>query len=179
VVKTLFRIQGVSGDLLPIIGWRNQPLESAVIVSKQPLPTLPGVAIAPAMFLSTTNDFPQFMGPRRDATVSGPTLARDWQAQPPQLLWRQAVGPAWSGFAIVGNAAVTQEQRGDSELVVCYDVPTGKLIWSHADAAHYHTTLAGEGPRATPTITSNRVYTLGASAGLTGLPPRWYRRASP
>ena len=162
-VKTLFRIQGVSGDLLPIVGWRSQPPESAVIVSAQPLPTVLGAAGAPAMFVPTTNDFPQFMGPHRDATVSGPILARDWQAQPPQLLWRRAVGPAWSGFAIVGSAAVTQEQRGDSELVVCYDVPTGKLIWSHADAAHYHTTLAGEGPRATPTITSNRVYALGAT----------------
>jgi outer membrane protein assembly factor BamB len=47
--------------------------------------------------------------------------------------------------------------------VVCYDLPTGKVLWSHADVARYATTIAGEGPRATPTIVTDRVITLGAT----------------
>jgi outer membrane protein assembly factor BamB len=42
-------------------------------------------------------------------------------------------------------------------------VLTGRVLWSHADPAHYHTTIAGEGPRCTPTIVGNRVFTLGAT----------------
>jgi outer membrane protein assembly factor BamB len=79
------------------------------------------------------------------------------------VLWRQPLGAAWSGFSIVGGRAFTQEQRGSEECVSCYDVATGKLLWLHADQARYATTIAGEGPRATPTVVGDRVLTLGAT----------------
>ena len=155
----LFRIHGVTGDLLPILEWRwKQPTTMAQPVGRRSPPTTHA-----ELLIQTTNDFPQFLGPHRNATVTGPTLARDWKTQPPQKLWSQPVGAAWSGFAVLGNYAVTQEQRGEEEMVVAYDLPTGKVRWSHADAAHYNTVIAGEGPRATPTLASNRVYTLGAT----------------
>jgi len=155
----LFRIRGVTGDLLPILEWRwKQPSVAALPASQPAKPTSRANLIT-----ATTNDFPQFLGPHRNATVSGPALARDWKAQPPQKLWLQPIGAAWSGFVVQGNHAVTQEQRGEDELVVCYDLPTGKVLWSHADPAHYNTVIARDGPRATPTISSNRVYTLGAT----------------
>jgi outer membrane protein assembly factor BamB len=47
--------------------------------------------------------------------------------------------------------------------VVCYDVLTGATLWVHEDTARYATTIAGEGPRATPTIAGNRVLTQGAT----------------
>jgi outer membrane protein assembly factor BamB len=48
-------------------------------------------------------------------------------------------------------------------MVTAYELESGRLVWSHADAAHYNTTIAGEGPRATPTMDADRVYTLGAT----------------
>jgi len=101
LLKSLFRIQGVTGDLLPIIVWRSRPPESVAIVTEQPPTTLPGVVQDPVSFVPTAHDFPQFMGPGRNGTVAGPALARDWQAEPPQLVWRQPIGPAWSA-AMVG-----------------------------------------------------------------------------
>jgi outer membrane protein assembly factor BamB len=155
----LFRIHGVTGDLVPILEWRwKRPEAMALTPSKEASP-----ANHANLVEQTTNDFPQFLGPQRNATVAGPLLARDWKAEPPQKLWLQPIGPAWSGFAVLGSYAVTQEQRGEDELVVAYDLNTGKAQWSHSDQAHYNTTLAGEGPRATPTIVSNRVYTMGAT----------------
>ncbi|MBI3852758.1 MAG: PQQ-like beta-propeller repeat protein [Verrucomicrobia bacterium] len=159
----LFRIRGVTGDLLPVLEWRwKRPIRSD-LVAKQPAGTENANALQPESIAQTTNDYPQFLGPHRNCTVSGPPLARDWVATPPQVLWRQPIGTAWSGFAIAGNFAVTQEQRGEEEMVVAYELKSGKPIWSHADSAHYNTIIAGEGPRATPTIVSNRVYTLGAT----------------
>ena len=113
--------------------------------------------------------FPQFLGPTRDAVLSGPRLARDWTKRPPRRLWRQPLGQGWSGFAIAGGIAVTQEQRGDEERVVAYDAGSGRPLWSHADRARYETVIAGVGPRATPTIDGRRVYAMGATGILNAL----------
>ena len=113
--------------------------------------------------LNLTNDYPQFLGPHRNAIVDHPRLARDWKAQPPEQLWVQPVGRGWSGFAIVGNQAITQEQRGEEEAVVCYELLSGSVIWAYLYSAHYRSSLAGEGPRATPTISENRVFALGST----------------
>jgi hypothetical protein len=41
---------------------------------------------------------------------------------------------------------------------------TGKQLWSYTKtAARYDTVIAGEGPRATPTVVSNRVFTCGGT----------------
>jgi outer membrane protein assembly factor BamB len=98
-------------------------------------------------------------------------LETDWSLHPPQEVWRTDVGAGWSGFAVVGDYAITQEQRGDQELVVCYrvasDKPTGETVWSHADEIRFDPggagALGGVGPRATPTIHNERVYTMGAT----------------
>ena len=111
-------------------------------------------------------DWPQFLGPGRNSVVQQPRLARDWNAQAPQLLWLKPVGPGWSGFAAVGNHAITQEQRGDNEAVVCYDLFSGAPLWSYSYPAHFQSPLGGEGPRATPTVAGRRVYALGSTGML-------------
>src|SRR6185295_10120314 len=52
---------------------------------------------------------------------------------------------------------------GPEECIVAYDLGTGRVLWSHADHAIYSTTIAGEGPRATPTIRDQRVFSQGAT----------------
>ncbi|MCL6501633.1 MAG: PQQ-like beta-propeller repeat protein [Pirellulales bacterium] len=116
---------------------------------------------APAVGVGA-DDFPQFLGPDRNATLRGRRLARQWAA-PPRLLWRQPIGPGWSGFAVVGNDAVTQQQLDELELVVCYDLKSGKLLWSHGSRVRYSSRIAGDGPRATPTIADGRVFALGST----------------
>jgi outer membrane protein assembly factor BamB len=159
----LFKIRGVTGDLWPVLDWRwRQARDSGAPHDTGPEPRrLP--AIEPEKAFQSGGTYPQFLGPDRNGTVPGPKLARDWTIEAPKQLWRQPIGPAWSGFSIVGNRAITQEQWGEKEMVVCYELSSGKKLWSHEDSAHYHTTIAGEGPRATPTIVRNHVYSLGAT----------------
>ena len=95
--------------------------------------------------------------------MTGIQLNLDWDTHPPKLVWRQPIGAGWSGFAVVGNSAITQEQEDDWEKVVCYELHTGEVKWSHKDHARYNMPPAGLGPRATPTISGNRVYTVGAT----------------
>lgn len=152
----LFQIRGVSGDLMPIIEFRWAKRETPAAIAK-PASTIQRLDVA------TNHAFPQFLGPNRDGVLPGPQLDTNWSAHPPEILWRIKVGPAWSGFAVVGDVALTQEQRGENECVVAYDVVSGKQLWLHTDPARYNTTIAGDGSRATPTVASNRVFTFGAT----------------
>jgi outer membrane protein assembly factor BamB len=193
IAVALVRIEGVSGDIRPRFAWRWAPGPDAA---------LPSLAAAPTrvdLTETTPDDYPQFLGPNRTATLAAPRLARDWQAHPPKLLWRQPIGAGWSSFAVVGHYGVTQEQRGDQELVTCYDVDTGKLQWFHATPVRFDEVIAGVGPRATPTIHEGKVYALGALGhlmcldGATGkllwqhdlveetgaTPPQWGKSCSP
>jgi outer membrane protein assembly factor BamB len=113
------------------------------------------------------DDFPRFLGPDANGRVNPSfVLATDWEKNPPRELWRNTIGAGWSAFAIVGNFAFTLEQRGDDELVTCYAVDSGQLLWSHGIKARHDTPLGGIGPRSTPTVTNGRVYALGATAVL-------------
>lgn len=157
------RIDDVDGNLVPrSISWRCSPKHDE---SLAPLQVSPASAAAtdPGPPPDGMHDYPQFLGPNRDAVTTGLRLARDWSAQPPKEVWRREIGAGWSAFAVRGRRAVTQEQRGPLEMVVCYDALTGRPLWKHEDEARFDTKLGGIGPRATPTINGGRVYTLGAT----------------
>lgn len=73
----------------------------------------------------------------RLAKVNNVELATNWELQQPTLLWRHPVGLGWSSFAVVGNAAVSLEQREENECVVCYEVRTGVEIWCHGERTRF------------------------------------------
>jgi len=171
----LFRYEGsVGGSSVPKFAfrWAPKPIELA--------PELPeiGESAEAAPVAEGVVDFLQFYGPNRDAMLpeSSVTGSLDWATNPPEELWRQPIGIGWSGFAVAGNRAITQEQRGGEELVTCYDLLTGELLWAHGDETGFYLVaaaeenkvkeMAGDGPRAVPTIHDGKVYTYGATGVL-------------
>lgn len=166
----LFRLEDYSGSLFPQLVWRWTPtapeelrqyLEARHQPDGEPALQAPGLVDLAAM---SEHDYPGFLGAGRLGVVSNLKLARDWQADPPRELWRHAVGQGWSSFAVVGQYAVTQEQRGPEESVVCYELRTGRERWIHGDPVRFDVPGAhGPGPRATPTIHRGKVYTMGGT----------------
>jgi outer membrane protein assembly factor BamB len=117
------------------------------------------------------DDWPRFAGAKEDQIVRGMKIRKDWDRNPPQALWRHPIGPAWSSFAVVGDFAFTQEQRGENEAVVCYHAKSGDQVWVHTDPVRFEEVASGVGPRATPTIHDSRLYALGATGILNCLNP--------
>ncbi|MGH7452472.1 MAG: PQQ-binding-like beta-propeller repeat protein, partial [bacterium] len=191
LIPALFRMRGISGDILPILEWRwtkshvaalpaSPPIQTDTTITATSVQSSSSPESAPSRQVASdrsqaveekakeaprefSTDYPQFLGPHRNATVNGIRLNRDWSKHPPKLVWRQPIGAGWSAFAVSGNLAITQEQRGNVEMVVAYDLKSGQVKWSHGDSTGYESPITGNGPRATPTIAGNRVYTLGGT----------------
>ena len=161
---TVFRYDGsADGSAFPSLTWRWQEK-----VSLPELHSITGGTSATPAAPEGAADMPRFLGAKGDGVLPEPDWQTDWRAHPPREVWRIQVGDGWSGFAVAGNRAITQEQRGEEECVTCYDLTTGKLLWSHADKARFDEAMGGIGPRATPTVDAAKsaVFAVGAGGRL-------------
>jgi outer membrane protein assembly factor BamB len=175
----LLRFEGVDGSFSPSFAWRwsltaEQRHQANLAAGKFQSQTK-----AEAVVLALEpGDWPGFRGPDRDGKATGIRIGTDWRAQPPKEAWRHSIGPGWGSFTVVGKRLYTQEQLGNDELVVCYDVETGNILWTHKDPARFSDPVSGAGPRATPTFHEGKLYTFGARGLLNCLDaatgePKW------
>ncbi len=158
------------GNLLPIFRFRWEHHE------RSPRESTAEVAIPEA----TPTDFPEYRNRNRDGVISGLNLDTGWAIHPPEKLWELSLGEdaGYSGISVVGPSAVTLEQIGPDEAVVCYDADTGHERWTYSYPAFFKEKMGGNGPRTNPTIADGDVYSLGATGHLARLDgktgkPKW------
>ena len=118
----------------------------------------------------------------RSATATGVRQAflREFPADGPKVLWRTPIAGGYAGPSVVGSRVFVTDYvtTGDqtpspdkrnelegTERVLCLDADNGKLLWKHEYDCSYNISYPA-GPRCTPTVDGDRVYTLGAEGDL-------------
>lgn len=118
--------------------------------------------------MASENDWPQWLGPTRDGRSPKSPLRTDWDKNPPTVLWTMPCGGGHSSFAVVDGRVYTQDFQDGRERVVCRDANNGQLLWQSEYPVNYEgiDRNFANGPRATPTVIGNQVYTIGATGKL-------------
>lgn len=111
--------------------------------------------------------WPFVRGPTYDGHSPEIHLADSWPSDGPPVLWVRELGQGYSGFAASGNRVYTQYQALGGQYVICLDAENGETVWEYWYDWPFEATGLYPGPRATPTVASNRVYFAGPS-GLVG-----------
>lgn len=117
----------------------------------------------------SAQDWPQWRGANRDGVSRETGLLKQWPAEGPRLVWK-AVGRG-EGHAtpsVAGGRIYGMGLRGEEEVVWALDAGTGKQIWSTriAGLTRLGGGQGGYGPRSTPTVDGDRLYTLGVGGDL-------------
>jgi outer membrane protein assembly factor BamB len=128
------------------------------------------------------DDWPQWLGPQRDGVWRETGLIERFTTDGPKVRWRTPIAEGYSGPAVaagrvfitdrvLAEGAMNPESAFDrprvegKERVLCLDEATGKERWKHEYNCPYSVSYAA-GPRTTPVVSGNKVYTLGAMGHL-------------
>jgi outer membrane protein assembly factor BamB len=134
---------------------------------------------------AAADDWPQWLGPKRDGVWRETGLIDAFPKGGPKVLWREPVGVGYAGPAVAGGKVfVTDYVAGagmklpdggfakgkfaGTERVSCRDAATGKQLWSTGYPVEY-TVSYPAGPRCTPTVDGDLVFALGAMGDLKAL----------
>jgi outer membrane protein assembly factor BamB len=137
-----------------------------------------------ASFSLHAEDWPQWRGTLRDGVWRETGILEQFPTGALPVRWQTAIGPGFAGPAVArgrvflmdraleaGASADVKtrwnyrDQTSGQERVVCLDEGTGKVLWTHAYPCKYSLAY-GSGPRATPTVCGDKLYTLGAMGDL-------------
>lgn len=102
--------------------------------------------------------WPFLRGPRFDGNSPEIHIADAWPAEGPPVLWARKLGQGYSGFVARGNRVYTQYQTLGGQFVACLDADTGATVWEHRYDWPFDPAGIYPGPRATPTLSGDRVY---------------------
>jgi len=115
----------------------------------------------------------QFRGQFRSGISSEKLPQIDWSKSKPKLLWKKEIGQGFSELIISNGKIYTMiSEQTDSisgfEYIVAFDENTGNELWrSKVDSIYIDIDGWGNGPRSTPTIDENYIYSLSSFGKLT------------
>ncbi len=103
------------------------------------------------------SDWPQYLGPDRNAVSDETGLLRSWPAEGPKVLWTIPLGEGFGGAAIVeGKVYVYDRVEDKTNILRCLDINTGREEWTFSHEAPG--SVSYDGSRTVPTIDGDRIY---------------------
>ena len=141
------------------------------------------ILVGCVLFVDTglADDWPQWLGPKRDSVWRAKGIVKKFPKKGLPVRWRAKVGGGYTGPAVADGrvfvidyvraagkapgSPVVRSQLEGTERVLCLNAEDGSLVWKHEYACPYRIAYPG-GPRTTPTVDGNKVYTLGAEGHL-------------
>jgi len=105
-------------------------------------------------------DWPQYLGPDRNAVSTQKNILRTWPQQGPEVLWTVGVGIGFGGPVIKsGKVYILDRDDKVGDKLRCFDLNNGKELWNFAYAAPGSVMFPGS--RSVPTLDGNLIYSCG------------------
>jgi outer membrane protein assembly factor BamB len=137
-----------------------------------------------ASFPTRGADWPEWRGSLRDGVWREDGILERFPTKGLPVRWRTPIGPGFSGPAVARGRVFLMDRTLDEgaqtdvktqwnyrdrttgrERVLCLEEATGRILWTHSYPCTYSVAY-GSGPRATPTVHSDKVYTQGTMGDL-------------
>src|SRR5689334_9938505 len=116
---------------------------------------------------AVTHDWTSFLGPTHNAMSTETRLLQSFPKTGPKLVWEMKKGTSYSSPAISGDRLLFIHRVGGEERVECLRRETGERYWRFTYPTQFEDRYGyNNGPRASPIIDGDRVYTYGAEGKL-------------
>lgn len=119
---------------------------------------------------AVTGDWASFLGPDHNMVSAETGILKDFPSGGLKPLWEMTKGDGFAAPAIQGERLILFHRVGDEEVVDCVHPTDGRRYWQFRTPSRYRDRYGyNHGPRASPVISDNRVFTYGAAGRLTCL----------
>jgi outer membrane protein assembly factor BamB len=113
---------------------------------------------------AVTHDWRPFLGPSHNGVSTETKLSR---TLPPPLVWEYPRGTGYASPAIAGDRLVFIHRLANEEIVECLHPEKGTGYWQFRYATAFEDRYGyNNGPRSSPVMDEERVYTMGAEGWL-------------
>jgi outer membrane protein assembly factor BamB len=112
-------------------------------------------------------DWYRFLGPNLNAKSDEVGIRTDWSDDKLPIVWQREVGEGYSMPSVAAGRMFIFDRQGDKARLTCVDSLTGKELWRSEYPTAYkdHYGYSG-GPRASPVVDGDRVYSFGVEGRL-------------
>lgn len=116
---------------------------------------------------NSTDDWPGFLGPKRNSISDQQGILTDWSNGNLKTVWESEIGLGYVLGSVSDGRFYQFDAVGEKCRLICKAAKTGKVIWKHAYDFEYKDLFGfDKGPRATPLVDGDRVYTFGVEGTL-------------
>src|SRR5258708_4483148 len=87
------------------------------------------IALAAVAWRLEAQDWPQYLGPKRNGSTFYTNLAGRWPKEGPRVAWQRKVGQGFAGLVVSGGRLILFHRVENKEVVECLEANSGNELW--------------------------------------------------